>query len=342
MSDENKENLEYGLPSHEEMERSGDPITMGSSPFKFLVSGLEWGNLPDNWTLSEATSVAVNSVDEIIVYNRGTKPIIIFDKEGNYLRSWEENTFSNAHGISVDNSDNIYCVDSGDNTVRKFDPSGNLIFQLGKEGERSEKMSGLPFAVPTQVAVDESTNDFYVADGYSNAKVHKYDENGKYLFSWGESGTGEGQFNIVHNISTDSEGLVYVADRENHRVQIFDQEGKYINQWINLSRAACIYVDKRGKEDIFYVGEYFSGIASNDTGTDLGPRISIFNKSGKLLSRLGKESYGPSVGRFYSPHGICVDSEGNIYVAEVSYSDYGQFLNPKRELRSMQKLVKTN
>jgi NHL repeat. len=101
-------------------------------------------------------------------------------------------------------------------------------------------------------------------------------------------------------------------------------------------------VDKRGKEDIFYVGEYFSGIASNDTGTDLGPRISIFNKSGKLLSRLGKESYGPSVGRFYSPHGICVDSEGNIYVAEVSYSDYGQFLNPKRELRSMQKLVKTN
>ncbi len=258
---------------------------MGSSPFKFLVSGLEWGNLPDNWTLSEATSVAVNSVDEIIVFNRGTKPIIIFDKEGNYLRSWGENTFSNAHGISVDNSDNIYCVDSGDNTVRKFDPSGNLIFQLGKEGERAEKMSGLPFAVPTQVAVDESTNDFYVADGYSNAKVHK---------------------------------------------------------WINLSRAACIYVDKRGKEDIFYVGEYFSGIASNDTGTDLGPRISIFNKSGKLLSRLGKESYGPSVGRFYSPHGICVDSGGNIYVAEVSYSDYGQFLNPKRELRSMQKLVKTN
>jgi hypothetical protein len=203
-------------------------------------------------------------------------------------------------------------------------------------------MSGIPFSVPTQVAVDSNNKDLYVADGYSNAKVHKYDKEGNYLFSWGESGTGEGQFNIVHNISTDSEGLVYVADRENHRIQVFDPTGKYIDQWINLSRAACLYIDRRGSEDIFYVGEYFSGISSNDTGTDLGPRVSIFSKEGELLSRIGKESYGPSIGRFYSPHGISVDSIGNIYLAEVSYSDYGQHLNPKRELRSLQKLTKVN
>ena len=340
MSEEQKENLEYGLPSHEDMEKGGRSVIYGSSPYKYQIDGKEWGNLPKGWTLSEATAVAVNSLDEIIVFNRGTKPIIIFDQDGNHLRSWGENIFSNAHGISVDSSDNIYCVDSGDNTVRKFNSSGELVFQIGKEGEKAGKMSGLPFAVPTQVAIDENNNELYVADGYSNAKVHKYNQDGKYLFSWGESGTGEGQFNIVHNISTDRDGLVYVADRENHRVQIFDSNGKYIDQWINLSRAACIYIDKRGSEDIFYVGEYFSGIASNDTGTNLGPRISIFNKKGDLLSRLGVNSYGPSVGRFYSPHGISVDSKGNIYVAEVSYSDYGQFLNPKRELRSLQKLVK--
>ena len=340
--EEEKENLEYGLPSHEDMQRQGKPVKFGTAPFIYQIDGNEWGNIPDDWTLKEATSVAVNSIDEIIVFNRGTKPIMIFDIDGNLLRSWGENIFTNAHGISVDSFDNIYCVDSGDNTVRKFTSSGELIYQIGKEGERAEKMSGLPFAVPTQVAVDEENNDIYVADGYSNAKVHKYNQDGEYLFSWGESGTGEGQFNIVHNISTDRNGLVYVADRENHRIQIFDSDGKYIDQWINLSRAACLYIDKRGNEDIFYVGEYFSGIASNDTGKDLGPRISIFDKTGKLLSRLGVESYGPGVGRFYSPHGISVDSKGNIYVAEVSYSDYGQFLNPKRELRSLQKLSKIN
>jgi len=342
MTDKEKENLEYGLPSHEKMAIGGDSIVMGTKPYSYHVDGKEWGKIPKNWTLKEATAVAVNSKDEVIVFNRGTKPIIVFDIDGNHINSWGENIFTNAHGISVDDENNIYCVDSGDNTVRKFNSSGKLIFQLGKEGQKAEKMSGLPFAVPTQVAIDSNNQDLYVADGYSNAKVHKYNKDGKYLFSWGESGTGEGQFNIVHNISTDSEGLVYVADRENHRIQVFDKNGNYLDQWINLSRAACLYIDKRGKEDIFYVGEYFSGIASNDTGIDLGPRISIFNKSGELLSRVGIDSYGPSVGRFYSPHGISVDSKGNIYVAEVSYSDYGQFMNPKRELRSLQKLTKIN
>ncbi|NCG34926.1 MAG: hypothetical protein GWO78_02880 [Dehalococcoidales bacterium] len=317
-----------------------ESLIMGTKPYSYHVDGKEWGKIPNDWTLKEATAVAVNSNDEVIVFNRGTKPIIVVDTDGNYLNSWGENIFTNAHGISVDDKNNIYCVDSGDNTVRKFDSYGKLIFQIGKEGEKAEKMSGLPFAVPTQVAIDSNNQDLYVADGYSNAKVHKYNKDGKYLFSWGESGTGEGQFNIVHNISTDSEGLVYVADRENHRIQVFDKNGNYLDQWINLSRAACLYIDKRGKEDIFYVGEYFSGIASNDIGINLGPRISIFNKSGELLSRVGIDSYGPSTGRFYSPHGISVDSKGNIFVAEVSYSDYGQFMNPKRELRSLQKLTK--
>ena len=342
MADKEKESLEYGLPSHENMTVNGESIIMGTKPYSYHVDGKEWGELPKEWTLKEATAVAVNSNDEVIVFNRGTKPIIVFDTNGNYLNSWGENIFTNAHGISVDDENNIYCVDSGDNTIRKFDSSGKLIFQLGKEGEKSEKMSGIPFAVPTHVAIDSNNQDFYVSDGYSNAKVHKYNKDGNYLFSWGESGTGEGEFNIVHNISTDSEGLVYVADRENHRIQVFDKNGIYLDQWINLSRAACLYIDKRGKEDIFYVGEYFSGIASNDTGKNLGPRISIFNKSGKLLSRVGIDSYGPSIGRFYSPHGISVDSKGNIFVAEVSYSDYGQFMNPKRELRSLQKLTKIN
>ena len=142
---------------------------------------------------------------------------------------------------------------------------------------------------------------------------------GRHLFSWGESGTGEGQFNIVHNITTDKEGWVYIADRENHRVQVFSPDGKYETQWLNLSRAACICLDT-SDEPLVYVGEYFGGIASNKMGTELGPRVSIMDTKGNVLAQLSDQSYGDEPGRFYSPHGIAVDSKGNIYVAEVSWS----------------------
>ena len=109
---------------------------------------------------------------------------------------------------------------------------------------------------------------------------------------------------------------------------------------MNLSKAAAICIDQGTGEDIAYIGEYFCGIASNDMGTDLGPRVTIMNLKGQVLSRLSRESYGDHAGRFYSPHGIALDSHGDIYVAEVSWSEFGSKMNPPRELRSMQKLVK--
>ena len=159
----------------------------------------------------------------------------------------------------------------------------------------------------------------------------------------GESGTDPGQFNIVHNIATDRDGMVYVADRENHRIQKFSPDGEFQMQVVNMSRAAAIYIDTRGAEDLIYIGEYFGGIASNDVGTNLGPRITVLKTNGDRVARIGTEPYGSQTGRFYSPHGIAVDSKGNIYVAEVSHSDYGRGWNLEHEhgeLRSLQKLVK--
>ena len=100
-----------------------------------------------------------------------------------------------------------------------------------------------------------------MADGYSNAAVHKFSPEGRHLLTWGESGTDEGQFNIVHNVKVDREGWVYVADRENHRIQVFSSDGKFETQWVNLSRAACLDIDTSGERDLVYVGEYFTGIA---------------------------------------------------------------------------------
>ena len=311
---------------------------LGTDGFTYEVSGENWGKLPDGWRYLEGTAVAVDSRDNVYVFNRGGHPVIVFDREGNFLRSWGEGVFTSPHGIAIGPDDAVYCADNADHTVRKFTSDGKLLLTLGEKDRHSPAMSGEPFNKPTHVAVDSRNGDLFVSDGYSNARVHKYTADGSWLLSWGESGTDPGQFNIVHNIAVDGDGWVYVADRENRRIQVFDSEGKFEAQWGNLSRAAAVCVDD--SRDLVYVGEYFAGGASNSTGTHLGPRVTIFDRDGMVKARLGEQPYGDEPGRFYSPHGIAVDSRGDIYVADVAYSDYGREMDPPRELRSMQKLVK--
>ena len=314
-------------------------VLLGSEEHTYELTGKDWGELPEGWTYKEATAVAVDSRDDVYVFNRGGHPIIVYDREGRFLRSWGESVFSSPHGVTIGPDDSVYCADNGDNTVRKFTGDGKLLMTLGVKGSSYAPMSGEPFNKPTHLAVDPRNGDLYVSDGYGNARVHKYSPDGRLLFSWGESGTGPGQFNIVHNIDTDRDGNVYVADRENRRIQVFDSNGRFQTQWGNLSKAACVCIDKRGG-NLVYVGEYFAGIGSNATGTNLGPRVTIFKTGGEVVARLSDQSYGDEPGRFYSPHGIAVDSRGDIYVAEVSWSEFGNQSGPPYVLRSMQKLVK--
>ena len=110
---------------------------------------------------------------------------------------------------------------------------------LGEKDRPAAAMSGKPFRLPTHVAIDPRNGELFVSDGYGNARVHRYSPEGCLLSSWGESGTFPGHLNIVHNIAIDRDGWVYVADRDNRRIQVFDTCGKYETQWVNLSRAAC-------------------------------------------------------------------------------------------------------
>ena len=312
---------------------------LGSGAYTYEVSGEDWGELPEGWTYKEATAVAVDSRDDVYVFNRGGHPIIVYNREGKFLRSWGDDIFTVPHGIAIGPDDTLYCADTAENTVRKFTREGKLLMTLGVKGQSSPAMSGEPFCRPTHLAVDQRNGDLYVSDGYGNARVHKYSSDGRLLFSWGESGTAPGQFNIVHNIDTDRDGYVYVADRENRRVQVFDPNGRFENQWVNLSRAACVCAAKTG-EKLVYVGEYFAGQTGNASGLNLGPRVTVFSTDGQVLARLSDQSYGAEPGRFYAPHGIAVDSRGDIYVAEVSYAEFGQGKGPPYDLRSLQKLVK--
>ncbi len=313
---------------------------LGSGAFRYRVLA-NWGELPPGWRYGDVAAVGIDRQDNVHVFNRGPHPMIVYDRDGRFLRSWGEGLFTHAHGLHMGPDDTVYLTDDGDHTVRQCRLDGKVLLTIGIPGRPTGFMSGLPFHRCTHTALSPA-GDIYVADGYGNARVHKFSPDGKLLFSWGEPGTDPGQFNIVHNICCDEDGWVYVADRENHRVQVFEGAGNYEAQWNNLHRPCGLYME-RGKRPLCYIGELGPGLAVNRDVPNLGPRISIVGNDGKVLARLGREHAGEALGQFIAPHGVAVDSRGDLYIGEVSNTYWPQIhppLDPPRELRCLQKLVK--
>ncbi len=296
-----------------------------------------WGRLPDTWSFVEATSVAVDGRDNVYVFNRGAHPVIVFDRDGTFLRAWGEGTFRRPHGVTIGPDDSLWLTDDQHHTIRQFTPEGKLLLTIGDPDTPASLQSGQPFNRPTHVALCPRTGDVYVSDGYGNSRVHKYDPRGRHLFSWGEPGTDPGCFNVPHNLATDAEGLVYVADRENHRVQIFDGRGQYLGQLNNLHRPCGLFADRRDGGRL-YVGELGSDLAVNATVPNIGQRVSVLSMKGDLVGRVGGRFPGEAPGEFIAPHGCAVDSRGDLYVAEVSWTARGSKESPPREIRSLQKL----
>jgi len=315
-------------------------VHLGAGEFRYRVQE-GWGELPPGWSFKEVAAVGVDHKDNVYVFNRGEHPVIVFDRAGRFLRSWGEGVFQRAHGLHMAPDETVYLTDDGDHTVRRCSLDGKVLMTLGIPGKPAEFLSGEPFHRCTHTALSPK-GEIYVSDGYGNARVHKYSPDGKLLMSWGEPGTDPGQFNIVHNICCDGDGWVYVADRENHRVQVFDGNGKYEAQWVNLHRPCGLYMPA-GKQPICYIGELGPGMPVNLRIPNLGPRLSIVTHEGKLLARLGSLTAGLEPGRFIAPHGLAVDSRGDIYVGEVAYTAWPSIFQDQPRpspLRSLQKLVK--
>ena len=313
-------------------------IKLGSGKLTYEVL-VDWAKLPEGWSFLEAVDVAVDHKDRVYVFSRGEHPLMVFDHEGNFLNSWGEGQFKRPHGITISPDGSLYCVDDGDHVVRKYTPEGKLLTTLGSPGKASPFQEGHPFNRPTKVAIDPRMGDLYVADGYGNSRVHKFSPDGRLLFSWGQPGSDPGEFNLVHSVGIDQKGYVYVADRENHRVQLFDSQGRYLTQWNNMHRPCGLHIAGNG-EPLCYVGELAPSLTINENFPNLGPRISIYNLQGQRLARLGDLRPGEEPHQFWAPHGLATDSHGDLYVAEVSWSFTGSKLSPPRELRSFRKLVK--
>ena len=312
-------------------------VTVGSGSFTYEALR-EWESLPDGMRLIECPGVAVDADDQVYVMTRNPEnPVLVFNREGDLLRVWGQGTFSSrTHGIVVAPDGSIFCVDDGTHTVTKFTPEGELLMTLGTPNQASVKWGGEPFNRPTHVAVSSKTGDIYVTDGYGNARVHKFTSDGQLVKSWGEPGIDPGQFNLPHNVVIDSNDLIYVAERENHRVQIFDADGNSVGMWNNIFRPDGMAI---GPDGNFYICELNLGGAEDPPG--MGHRVTVLSPEGKMLAHIGDPLEGEEPGKFVAPHGMAVDSHGDLYVGEVSFTIRGRHMVPPREMKSLKKLRRT-
>ena len=284
-----------------------------------------WARLPPELELGDVAGIAVDENDRVYLFNRGRDPVVVLSQAGDVLSTWGQGMFSNPHGASIGPDQCIYLTDNFDHTVRKFTLDGNLLLEIGTAGVSSGFMSGKPFCKCTHSAVSPS-GDIFVSDGYQNACIHKFDPSGRLLKSWGKPGTGPGEFNLPHNICCDADGWIYVADRENSRIQIFDENGRYETQIINMHRPSGLAITPGTCPDCI-VGELASYLQVNREFPNIGPFVSIFDQQSNLLSRLDAER-GPGLGpgQFLSPHSISSDSTGDLYVGDVVDADWPQVL----------------
>ncbi len=310
-------------------------VTLGSGQFAYEVV-VNWEKLPDGIGGRETAGVITDADDNVYVFSRGDHPMVVFDKDGNFIKTWGEGVFTRAHGVSVGPDNTLYCTDDGDHTVRQCTLDGEVLMTIGVPNQPAEAHSGKPFNRCTHVATDPANGDLFISDGYGNGSVHKFSANGEHIKSWGSPGTDPGQFNIVHNIATDRDGYVYVCDRENHRIQVFDRDGKLEDVWHNLHRPCAIYISD---DQRVYVGELGFGMSVNRDTPNIGPRVAIMTTAGKVLERLGN-GFGLDAGQFIAPHGICLDSEESIYVAEVAHTNISHTETPPPNVRAFQKLAR--
>jgi DNA-binding beta-propeller fold protein YncE len=305
----------------------------GVSPRFEVVPG--WGDLPEGWRFVEVAGVATDSHDRVYAFNRGEHSIVIFDRDGTFLGSWGEGLFARAHGLTIGPDDAVYCVDDLDHTIRKFTTDGRLLLTLGTSGRPSDtgatsmdfrtiQHAGPPFNFPTALAL-AADGALYIADGYGNARIHTFSTDGRHLFSWGEPGHGPGEFRVPHGIAVAPDGRVVVADRENLRLQWFSPEGKFLAEWTDVARPCQVLVDQEGRVYVAELG-FRAGMWPGTTAPSpdaTGGRVSVFDAAGTLLTRWGGGENPCAPGDFFAPHDLCLDSSGDLYVSEVTWSGGG-------------------
>jgi sugar lactone lactonase YvrE len=266
-----------------------------------LVEG--WGQLPAGTDWGVMSAVGIDSKDNVYAFKRAepnekegamSSSVMVFDSHGKFLKSWGENTFSQAHGLRMAPDGFLWITDKTGDQVLKYTTGGELLMTLGKKGVVGDNNSQDSFNGPSDVVVAKN-GDIFVSDGEStNTRVVKFSKAVKFIKFWGSKGAEPGEFDVPHNIAMDSQGRLYVADRTNKRIQVFDQDGKYLSQMTQFGTPMSIFITN---DDVVYVA---SGAPEN--------RVTIGTTDGKLTGKIEG---------LKGPHWVAVDSTGAVYVAET-------------------------
>ncbi|MCY4110801.1 MAG: hypothetical protein OXF96_02535 [Chloroflexi bacterium] len=276
-------------------------MRVGSGDFTYdYVDG--WLKLPPDWSLGWIGSIATDRLGRVFCFNRGTRPMTVLGREGEVIGHWGDAEICYAHGVFMDRHERLWLTDQLAHVVWIYGTDGTLHGRLGYPYVTSAS-AGL-FNQPTNTFVTDD-GSIYVSDGYGDTKCHRFDAAGRHELSWGEPGTGPGQFALPHGIWVLRDGRVLVADRENDRIQVFDRDGAYITEWGDIPLPSDFYVDE--ERGAVFVSELNRG-------------ITVFDLDGKVITRWAQEREPPD--RIGGPHGIWVDDQGAIYVGEVGADSY--------------------
>lgn len=281
-----------------------------------LVPQRQFLKLPQGFALAQCSAVAICSKGELYLFHRGPRPVLCFDAEGNLLRAWGDDVLKTPHGLRVDRDDNVWVTDVSGHRVIKFDSTGKVLLTLGtgEAGTGNDQ-----FNAPSDIAFGPK-DEVYISDGYGNSRVMKFNQDGKFLGTWGTPGAERGQFHLPHSIIVDREGNVLVGDRENNRIQIFDGDGKWLATWNGFAPYGLAF-DPDGR---LFVADARAH------------QLILLDDKGKVRKRWGHEGNGP--GEFQAPHMLAVDKDGNVYVAEVDGKRMQKFTRKSTTKPSVSKI----
>ncbi|MEQ1772599.1 MAG: peptidyl-alpha-hydroxyglycine alpha-amidating lyase family protein [Burkholderiales bacterium] len=293
----------------------------------------EWAQMPEGRTWGSTSTLDVDRAGNVWVFERcganacsesALPPVVQFDPAGKFVRGFGAGLFVFPHGIHVDRDGNIWVADASGKdgkgqVVVKFNREGNVLLTLGKPGVAGDALD--TFNRPSAV-VTAPNGDIYVSDGHggdSNARIMKFAKDGKFIKTWGNKGSGPGEFGELHGIALDSSGRVFVADRGNNRIQIFDADGKYLAEWKQFGRPSAVYIDQN---DTLYVSDHASD-AKRNPGVRRGIRVGSA-KDGKVTSHI--PGVGSEPDKENVPEGIAADGKGVIYGAEVALKSVSKYV----------------
>ncbi len=270
---------------------------------------IQWGAIP---------GLAIDDKDRVYIHTRAVPPVQVYDADGKFLKGWGEDLVKDSHHIRIDRQGNVWLADTGHHVVMQCTPDGRLLKTLGTKGELGEDESH--FNMPTDMAVTPE-GEVFVSDGYGNSRIVHFDRDGKFVKAWGKLGIRPGEFSNPHAIALDSKGRLYVADRSNGRVQVFDQGGRFLDEWRNLVVPWDLWISP--DDEVWVCGS--TPMPWRETDVILGnpPHDQVFMRfdtSGKLLQiwrvPLGDRGH-ERPGDCNWVHAMALDSKGNIYAGDI-------------------------